>query len=67
MDILHFLDRMKGCSEMNFSNSSQWAFLKLKAGGSSVGVANGCKLEIDVYGEVVGSQNWEGAPFACGN
>jgi len=27
---------------------------------SSVGVANGSKLEIDVYGEVVGSQTREG-------
>jgi len=33
--------------------------------GSSVGVANERKLEIDVYGMVVGSQTWEGAPFAC--
>jgi len=29
-------------------------------------VANGSKLEIDVNEDVVGAQNWEGAPFACG-
>jgi len=34
--------------------------------GSSVGVSNGSKLEIDIYREVVGFQIWEGAPFACG-
>jgi len=33
--------------------------------GSSISVANESKLENDVYGEVVGSQTWEGAPFAC--
>jgi len=35
--------------------------------GSSIGMANGSKLQIDVYGEVVGSQTWEGVPFACGS
>jgi len=35
--------------------------------GSSVGVAKGSKLEIDVYGEVVRFQTWEGAPFARGS
>jgi len=34
---------------------------------SSIGVANGSKLEIDVYGEVVGSQTWEGVPFTSGS
>jgi len=35
--------------------------------GPSVGVANGSKLEIDGYGEVVRSQIWEGAPFTYGS
>jgi len=29
-------------------------------------MTNGSKLEIDVYGEVVGSQTWEGAPSDLG-
>jgi len=35
--------------------------------GSSVGVSNGSKLEIDVYGEVVEAQTWEGALYTCGS
>jgi len=31
--------------------------------GSSVGVANGSKMEIYVNGNVVGTQTCEGAPF----
>jgi len=40
---------------------------KIEGRGSSVGVTNGSKLEIDVIGKVVGAQTWEGAPFTCGS
>jgi len=40
------------------------SLFEVEGRASSVGVANGSKLEIDVYGEVVESQTWEGAPFA---
>jgi len=39
------------------------SLFEVEGWGSSVGLANGKKLEIDVYGEVVGSQTWEGVPF----
>jgi len=43
------------------------SLFEVEGWGSSVGVVNGSKLDIDVYGEVVRSQTWEGAPFAYGN
>jgi len=41
------------------------SLFEVEGRGSSISVANGSKLEIDVYGKVVGSQTCEGAPFAC--
>jgi len=41
-----------------------WIF-EVESWGSSVGVANGSKLEINVYGEVVRAQAWEDVPFTC--
>jgi len=43
------------------------SLFEVEGWGSSVGMANGSKLEIDVYGEIVGALTWEGAPFACGS
>jgi len=47
---------------MNFWNSSQGAFLKLKAGAR---LADGSKLESDVDGKVIGAQTRKVAPFTC--
>jgi len=43
------------------------SLFEVKGWGSIVGVANGSKLEIDAYGEVVGAQTRKGALFACGS
>jgi len=43
------------------------SLFEVEGRGSSVGVENGSKLEIDVYGEVVGAQTWKGVPFTCGS
>jgi len=67
VDILHFLDRRERVLRDKFFEFIPKRFFEVEGRGSSVGVANGSKLEIDVYGEVVESQTWEGAPFACGN
>jgi len=55
-----------GCSEMYFRIHLSEPF-EVEGRGSSVGVVNRSKLEIDVYGVVVRSQTWEGAPFAYGS
>jgi len=41
------------------------SLFEVEGRGSYVSVANGSKLEIDVCVDVVGSQTWKGAPFAC--
>jgi len=73
VDILRFLDRRGTVLSDEFlSNFDEYfefipmSLFEVEGQGSSVGVANGSKLEIDVYGEVVGFQTWEGAPFTCG-
>jgi len=58
-----------GCSLLSdeFFEFIPMIIFEVEGWGSSVNVANGSKLEIDVYGEVVGAQSWEGAPFTCGS
>jgi len=65
VDILRFFDRRGRVLRDKFFEFIPMSLVKVEDRSSSVGVANGNKLEIDVYGEVVGSQTWEGAPFAC--
>jgi len=65
VNILHFLDRRKRVHSDEFFDFIPMSFFEVEGRSSSVGVANGSKLEIDVYGEVVGAQIWEGALFTC--
>jgi len=67
VDILRFFDRTGKVLRDEFFEFIPLSFFEVEGLGSIVGVTNGSKLEIDVYGEVVGSQTWEGAPFACGS
>jgi len=67
VDILRFLDRRGRVLRDEFFEFIPMSLFEVEGRGSIVGVANGSKLEIDVYGKVVGSQTWEGAPFACGS
>jgi len=66
VEILRFLDRSGKVLKDEFFEFIPLRFFEVESLGSSVCVANGSKLEIDVYGDVVGSQTWEGALFACG-
>jgi len=66
-DILHFLDRRGRVLRNEFFKFIPMSLFEIEGWGSSVGVANGSKLEIDVYGKVVVSQTWEGVLFACGS
>jgi len=65
VNILRFLDREGRVLRDVFFKFIPMSLFEVEGQGSSNSVANGSKLEIDVYGEVVGSQTWEGAPFAC--
>jgi len=56
VDILCFLDRRGRVLRDVFFKFIPMRLFEVEGWGSSVGVANGSKLEIDVYGEVVGSQ-----------
>jgi len=67
VDILRFLDRERRVLGDVFFEFIPVSLFEVESWGSSISVANGSKLEIDVYGEVVESQTWEGAPFACGS
>jgi len=67
VDILRFLDREGRVLKDVFFEFILMSLFEIENRGSSIGMVNGSKLEIDVYGEVVGSQTWEGAPFACGS
>jgi len=67
VDILHFLDRRRRVLRDKFFQFVLMSLFEVEGQSSSVGVANGSKLEIDVYGEVVRSQTWYGVPFACGS
>jgi len=67
MDIMRFFDRRGRVLRDEFFEFIPKSLFEVEDWGLSVGVANGIKLEIDVYGEVVGSQTWKGAPFACVN
>jgi len=62
VDILHFLNRKGRVLRDEFIPMN---LFEVEGRGSSISVVNGSKLEIDVYGEVIRSQTWEGAPFAC--
>jgi len=66
VDILRFLDRRGRVLKDEFFEFIPMSLFEVEARCSSVGVANRNKLEIDVYGEVVGSQTWESVPFECG-
>jgi len=50
-----------------FFESIPMSLFEVEGRGSSVGVTNGSKLKIDVCGEVVGAQTWEGVLFTCGS
>jgi len=65
VDILHFLDRKERVIRGEFFEFIPMSIFEVDGRGSRVGMANGSKLEIDVYGEVVGAQTWEGVSFAC--
>jgi len=67
VDILRFLDREERVLRDVFFEFISMSQFEVESWGSSISVANGSKLEIDVYGEVVGSQTWEGVPLACGS
>jgi len=65
VDILHFLDREGRVLRNVFFEFIPMSLFEVEGRGSSISVANGSKLEIDVDWEVVRSQTLEGAPFAC--
>jgi len=65
VDILRFLNRERRVLRDVFIEFIPMSLFELVSQDSSINVANGSKLEIDVNGEVVGSQTWEGAPFTC--
>jgi len=67
VDILRFLDREGRVLRNVFFEFSPMSFFEVEGRGSGVGVVHGSKLEIDIYGEVVESHTWEGAPFICGS
>jgi len=67
VDILCFLDREGRVLRDVFFKFMPMSLFEVESCGSSISVANGSKLEIDVYGKVVRSQTWEGAPFTCGS
>jgi len=67
VDILRFLDRRGRVISDEFFEFIPISLFEVEGWGSSVGVANGSKLEIDVNGEVIGAQTWEGTPFTCGS
>jgi len=66
LDILRFLDRRGRVIRDEFFEFIPMSLFDVEGWGSSVGVANGSKLEIDADGEVVRAQTWEDAPFTCG-
>jgi len=65
--VLCFLSRRGRVLSDEFFEFIPMSLFEVEGCSSSVGVANGSKLEIDVYGEVVGAQTWEGVPFTCGS
>jgi len=67
VDILRFLDRRGRVLRNEFFEFIPMSLFRVEGRGSSIDVANGSKLEIDVGSQVVGSQTWEGAPFTCGS
>jgi len=67
VNILLFLDRRERVLSVESFEFFPISLFEVKAWSSSVGVANGSKLDIDVYEDVVGIQTWEVAPFACGS
>jgi len=64
VNILHFLDRRGRVISDEFI---PMGLFEIEGWGSSVGVANGSKLRINVNGEVIRAQTWEGVPFTCGS
>jgi len=67
VDILSFLDRSGRVFRDKFFEFIPMSLFVVEGRGSSVGMANESKLDIDVHKEVVGSQTWKSAPFACGS
>jgi len=67
VDILHYLDRRERVLSNKFFEFISMSLFEVEGRGSSVGVANGNNLEIDINGEVVGAQTWEDAPFTYGS
>jgi len=67
VDILRFRDRRGRVLEDEFFEFIPMSLFEVEGRGSSVGVANESKLEIDVYEEFVGFQTLDGAPFTCGS
>jgi len=62
---MRFLDRRRRVLRDVFFKFIPMSLFEVEDEDPSVGVVIGSKLEIDVCGEVVGFQTWEGAPFAC--
>jgi len=58
VDTLRFLDRRGRVLRNEFFEIIPMSLFEVEGRSSSVGVANESRLEIDVYGEVVGSQSW---------
>jgi len=67
VDILRFFDRRGRVLRDKLFEFISMSLFEVEGRGSSICLANGSKLEIDVYGEVVGAQTWEGVPFTSGS
>jgi len=65
VNILRFLVKRGRVLSDEFFKFIPISLFEFEGWGSSVGVANGSKLEIDEYGEVVGAHTWKGAPITC--